>query len=132
VSYRVLVVDDSAVVRAMVRKAVAMTGLEVQVPVLEAGDGCEALEVLRREPVDLVFTDLHMPRMSGAELVDRLAADPALRRVPVVMVSSDRDEGRAEALAARGVRAWVSKPFRPEAFRDAVREALGGGGDRAR
>jgi two-component system chemotaxis response regulator CheY len=128
VRYRVLLVDDSAVVRAMVRKAIGMTGLELE-RVLEAGDGVEALELIRKEPVDVVFTDLHMPRMTGLELVERLAEDPALRHVPIVMVSSDRDDARAEALRARGVRAWVTKPFRPEAFREAVRDALRG--DRA-
>jgi two-component system chemotaxis response regulator CheY len=129
VSYRILVVDDSSVVRAMVRKAIAMAGVEVE-RVFEAGDGCEALELLRREPVHAVFADVHMPRMTGVELVERLSDDPALRGVPVVMVSSDRDDGRAEALRARGVRAWVTKPFRPEAFRAVVREVLEGGGRR--
>lgn len=123
---RILSVDDSAIVRAMVRKAAGMSGLEVA-EFHEAANGRQALELLARAPVDVVFADLNMPEMGGLELVARMGADPALARVPVVIVSSERNEARIEELRERGVRAYLNKPFRPEHFRDVVRALLGAG-----
>jgi two-component system chemotaxis response regulator CheY len=120
-SVRIVVVDDSAIVRAMVKKALGMAGLRVDAA-HEAASGLEALALLAREPVDAVFTDLNMPEMSGVELVERMAADPRLAAVPVVVISSDRSAARAEQLRARGVRAWISKPFRPEELRAVVQQ----------
>ncbi len=123
-SVRILAVDDSAIVRAMVRKAIAMSGVEIGA-FHEAANGREALEVLARAPVDVVFADLNMPEMSGLELVARMGRDPALASVPVVIVSSERNEARIDELRSGGVRAYVKKPFRPEDFRDVVRALLG-------
>jgi two-component system chemotaxis response regulator CheY len=123
---RIVVADDSAIVRTMVKKALAMSGLRADV-VHEAASGREALALLQREPVDAVFTDLNMPEMDGAELVGRMAADPRLAAVPVVVISSDRNEARAEELRAR-VRAWIPKPFRPEDLRAVVQKLFPAGG----
>jgi two-component system chemotaxis response regulator CheY len=123
-SYRILVCDDSSIVRAMVKKAIAMSGLDVA-EFHEASNGAEALALLGRAPVDVVFADLNMPTMTGLELVERMHGDPALAAVPVVIVSSERNEAKIEALRAAGARAYVRKPFRPEHFRDAVHEVLG-------
>ena len=122
-SYRILVADDSAIVRAMVKKAIAMSGLDV-LEFREAANGAEALAELARAPVDVVFADLNMPVMNGVELVERMRADQALAGVPVVIVSSERNEAKIEALRAAGVRAYLKKPFRPEHFRDAVHAVL--------
>ncbi len=64
-SYRVLIVDDSSVVRHMVRRALSIAGIEAD-PVFEAGNGQEALAVLRENWIDIVFADINMPVMSGA------------------------------------------------------------------
>ena len=112
-SYRVLIVDDSSVVRTMVKKAIQMAGLDVE-EVHEAANGLEALERLRTNWVDIVFTDLHMPVMNGMELVQSMARDGVLATTPVVVVSSDPSETRAEDLRRLGVRAYLKKPFRPD------------------
>jgi two-component system, chemotaxis family, chemotaxis protein CheY len=128
-SWRVLVVDDSAIVRAMVRKALGMSGATVS-SVQEAGNGREALAVLAAEPVDVVFADINMPEMSGLELVQAMQEDAALAAIPIVVVSSERNEARMDALRDAGVRAYLRKPFRPEDFRDvlqALAAARGGG-----
>lgn len=128
--YRVAIVDDSATQRSMVRKAIGMAGLDVG-EVLEAANGREALELMRRSWVDVVFADIHMPEMTGVEMVEHMANDGLLASVPVVIVSSNRDEEEIAALMARGVRAYVHKPFRPEAFRDVIERLLGPTGGRA-
>jgi two-component system chemotaxis response regulator CheY len=123
-SYAILVADDSAIVRAMVKKALAMAGLDVG-QVHEAGDGQEALEVLGRNWIDVVFADINMPRMNGIELVRRMRETPALAATPIVIVSSDRTKARIDELERSGVRAYVKKPFRPEQFREVVDRLLG-------
>lgn len=122
-SHRILVVDDSPIIRTIVRRSIGMSGLDVA-DVLEAGNGREALDVLAREAVDVVFADLNMPEMSGQELVDRMCEDSRLVSIPVVVVSSDRNEQRLAELRRRGIRAFVKKPFRPEQLRGVVEDLL--------
>jgi two-component system chemotaxis response regulator CheY len=125
-SLRILVVDDSAIVRTMLRKAISISGEPVG-EIREAANGREALGALAAGPVDLVFTDLNMPHMGGVELVERMRADGALAGIPVVVVSSERNATTTEALRGKGVRAYVTKPFRPEEVRDVLRGIAGGG-----
>jgi two-component system chemotaxis response regulator CheY len=120
----VLIVDDSAVIRSVVKKSIAMSGLEVK-EVHEAASGREALEVLAGQWIDIVFADLNMPEMSGAELVQKMAEDNLLVSIPVVIVSSERNQSRIDELKRLGIRAYLRKPFRPESFRDVVSEVLG-------
>lgn len=119
-----LIVDDSPVTRKMVRRAIGLCGLEVG-QVHEAGDGAEALAKLSARPVDLVLADINMPVMNGVELVERMSKDPALAGIPVVIVATPISEGKVEKLLDTGARAYLAKPFRPEALRDLVLEIVG-------
>ena len=123
-SLRMLIVDDSSVIRAVVKKSIAMSGLAVA-EIFEAGNGVEALKVLEKDWVDIMFADLNMPEMDGVELVRKLAEDKLLGSVPVVIISSDRSATRMDELKQLGVRAFMYKPFRPEQFRQVVTEILG-------
>ena len=78
-SYSSLIVDDSAIIRKMIRRALSLSGLDLG-DILEAGDGRQALAVLDDHWVDVVLTDIHMPEMDGIELVERMALDPLSRR----------------------------------------------------
>ncbi len=123
-SYTILIVDDSSIVRAMVKKSIGMAGLPIS-KVVEAANGREALEVLSREWVDIVFADLNMPEMNGAELVEKMSQDATLVSTPVVIVSSEHSQARIDELKAKGIRAYIKKPFRPEGFREVVESVLG-------
>ncbi|OFX26329.1 MAG: two-component system response regulator [Anaeromyxobacter sp. RBG_16_69_14] len=123
-SYTILIADDSAIVRTMVKKAVSMAGLDVG-QVHEAANGKEALAVLGRTWIDVVFADINMPEMTGTELVRHMKADPALASTPVVIVSSEQSQTRIDELKAWGARAYLKKPFRPEQFREVVENLLG-------
>lgn len=96
-----------------------MSGLAVG-EVHEAGNGLEALAVMGKRMVDVVIADINMPEMDGVEMVERMSRDRSLSRLPVVMVSSDRSERKMERLKELGVRAYLTKPFRPEAFKELV------------
>ncbi len=121
----ILVVDDSETVRDIIAKTLMMA----QVPVGElynAANGKEALEVLGEKWVDLVFSDINMPVMGGMEMIEHMHANDLMKTIPVVVVSTEGSATRIEDLKAKGVRAYIRKPFTPELMRNVVDEVLGG------
>lgn len=122
---RLMIVDDSPVMRAFVKRTIALSGIETS-EILEASNGREALEKLRAcasaPAVDLILTDINMPVMDGEQLIGELKADPALQGIPVVVVSTDSTENRVGALLRLGASDYVRKPFPPER----LSEVLGG------
>jgi two-component system chemotaxis response regulator CheY len=123
-AYRVLIVDDSQSMRKFVRRVIDASGIELS-ECLQASNGREALEILRKEWVDIVLTDINMPELDGEELIRRLAADDLLESIPVVVVSTDSTRTRIERLLELGARGYVTKPFRPEELRAELERVLG-------
>jgi two-component system sensor histidine kinase and response regulator WspE len=119
---RVLVVDDSLTVRELERKLLANRGYEVAIAV----DGMDGWNALRADRFDLLVTDVDMPRMDGIELVTLIKRDPALRALPVLIVSyKDREEDRQRGLDA-GADYYLAKgSFDDEALLVAVRDLIG-------
>lgn len=119
---RILVVDDSKVMRGVLRKMLGCDGTEV----LEAHDGKHALEVLAVEPVDCVISDWNMPRMKGIDLLRQVRQNAALAHLPFVMVTAEAmAQNVAEADAAR-VSAYLTKPFTAESLWTTLRGILPG------
>ncbi|HEY4363688.1 MAG TPA: response regulator [Bryobacteraceae bacterium] len=125
-AFRVLVVDDSPVMRAFVRRVLDVSGLDVGA-VFEACDGVEALELLDREWVDVILTDINMPNMDGEEFVTRLIARESCQSVPVIVISTDGTQERMQHLRTLGVRGYLAKPFLPETLRREVEQVVGAG-----
>ena len=122
-AYNILIVEDSATIRAVISKILQMA--EVPVGELwEASNGKEALEVLHTKWVDLVFADINMPVMSGLEMIEQMVADGLLATVPVIVVSTEGSSSRIEELSSKGVRAYLRKPFTPEALKQVISEIL--------
>lgn len=122
--YNVLIVDDSATMRALVRKVLAISGFALG-DCFEGANGREALEVLNRCRIDLVLSDIHMPEMDGAALVQALRHHPRWQAIPVVLIST---ESREEVLASAcrwGIQGYIKKPFRPETIRKQLTAILG-------
>ena len=119
----VLVVDDSAVMRAMLIRVLKLSGLPIGT-VHQAGDGQSALAVLAAHTVDLALIDINMPVMNGDELLDRIRADERTQRLAVVVVSTERSDTRIESFERRGA-AYIHKPFTPEEIRAAASKAMG-------
>jgi two-component system, chemotaxis family, chemotaxis protein CheY len=124
-AYTILVVDDSCTIRAVLDRTLKMTGLPID-EVIEAANGNEALEKLKERWVDIVFTDINMPGMSGLDLVDAMNNDAEMREIPVVVVSTEGSATRIEELRRKGVRGYLRKPFTPESIRDIITETIGG------
>jgi two-component system, chemotaxis family, chemotaxis protein CheY len=79
--------------------------------------------------VDVVLTDLNMPTMDGEQFVRVVEQDESLRSIPVVVVSTDRTEGRIRQMMALGAKGYVAKPFPPETLREELEKVLGVGHD---
>lgn len=117
----ILLVDDSQVTRELIKVYLIVKDVRI----LEARDGLEALDVARRECPDLVLCDLRMPRLDGPGLCRQLAADPALRSVPVIILTSNKDAASRRACLDAGARAVLGKPVGPHDLHDAVRRHAG-------
>ena len=123
-AYRVLIADDSPVMRSFVRRVIELSGFELS-DCFEAADGEEALAVLRAEWVDAILTDINMPVVDGEEFLRRLSADPMLRSIPVIVISTDATRNRIDRMMALGARGYVTKPFVPETLRAELERTLG-------
>ncbi len=117
---RILVVDDEAHIVQVVALKFRNAGLEVET----AGDGDEALALVRRAPFDLVVTDLQMPTMSGIELARAMAADATLARIPVLMLTARGHLLREGEADSANIARVVHKPFSPRGLLADVMELL--------
>lgn len=108
--YKVLTVDDSKTVRIIVKKAFRPYDCEI----LEAGNGVEGLAVAAKETPDLILLDVTMPVMDGVEMLTKLKADPALKGIPVVMLTAEGGRDHVLKIAKIGVRDYLVKPFKEE------------------
>ena len=122
-AFNVLVVDDSAVMRAMVIKTLRLSGLPLG-DVYQAGNGAEGLELLAENWVDLALLDVNMPVMDGETMVDRIRENTATRDLAIVIVSTESSDTRIERLRSKGA-AFVHKPFTPETLRQVVLQVTG-------
>ena len=121
--YDILIVDDSAIVRAVIERALRLSGVALN-EVHHAPNGQVALETLSQQSVDLVFADLNMPVMDGVTMVTEMESRGILENTPVVVVSTDRSEVRMRELKSHGVMEYLNKPFTPESIRDTVERCL--------
>jgi CheY-like chemotaxis protein len=119
----ILVVDDSAMTRAMIKRVIDMTELPVEL-ILEAADGLAGLELMKSRHVDLVLADLNMPVMGGTEMIERMRREPALKSIPVLVVSAQPDPEQIQKLKASGVAGYLPKPFKAEAVRELIEPLL--------
>lgn len=119
---RVAVVDDHELVRSGICNALSMSP-DITV-VGEAGDGLAALDLLEREPTDVMLLDLHMPRMDGFACLDAAAARwPDLS---VIILTVDEEPEVAAEVIRRGAAAYVPKFVRPGDLATLVRQVVGG------
>ena len=123
-SYRVLIVDDSTAMRSFIRRTLQISGFEAGA-YLQAADGVSALSLIEQEHVDIILTDINMPRMNGEQLVEQLAQSPTTRSIPVIVISTDATSVRIDHLRRLGARGYLVKPFSPEALRHKVEAVMG-------
>ena len=123
-AFDVMVVDDSPAMRRFIRRVIEVSGFRVG-RYLEAGDGEEALAQLESEWVDVVLTDINMPKMDGETLVKEMRQLSHLMAIPVIVISTDATESRMDRLRSLGAQGYVTKPFAPERLREEIESVLG-------
>jgi two-component system chemotaxis response regulator CheY len=123
-SLNILVTDDSLSMRAVIRKVIALSGIPVG-ECYEAANGRQALEVLSRNWVDVIISDINMPEMNGMDLLRELKNDSLLQEIPVIIVSTEGNRERIEEAAGLGARGFLKKPFVPEELRSELHRILG-------
>lgn len=122
-SYNFLVVDDSQIVRSVIKKTLALCESNIGA-IYEAENGQQALKLLDENWVDLVFADINMPVMDGVEMIHHMKDNDLLSKIPVVVVSTEGSETRITELKEAGVREFLRKPFTPEQIRTALDKYL--------
>ena len=117
----VLVVDDSAAIRKILQRVLRQTGMSIG-EIYEAGDGQEALELLKTRSVRLILTDVNMPKMDGLQMLAAIKANPAWSEIPVVMITTEGGESKVGEAVKLGAVGYVRKPFTG----DQIKEKLAG------
>ncbi|MBR11355.1 MAG: hypothetical protein CMP48_27225 [Rickettsiales bacterium] len=120
-SHTILVVDDHPEVREYI-----VSTIPSQYYVLSAGNGQEALEVLKTQKVDLLVTDLMMPLMDGFELIEKIKADLSLKQLRIMVVSARTSDQDLDRVLEIGVNDVLSKPFDPAKFSKYITNLLQG------
>jgi two-component system chemotaxis response regulator CheY len=110
--------------RTFVRRVLELSGIDVGTTV-NAGNGQEALDLLRKQWIDVILTDINMPTMDGEALLKVLEADETLSAIPVIVISTDSTQHRVQSMLTLGAKGYVTKPFLPETLREELEKVLG-------
>lgn len=116
----VLIVDDSASLRQVVSIALKGGGYEV----IEACDGKDALTKLNGEKIHLIISDVNMPNMDGITFVKEAKKLPNYKFTPIIMLTTESQEGKKQEGQAAGAKAWIVKPFQPAQMLAAVSKLI--------
>ncbi len=108
----IIIADDSSAARMVTRRCLEIAGYG-EARLLDARDGCEALQLLHEHQPDLLITDLNMPQMDGAALLKKVKASPRFHELPVLVISSMSNPVREEELCSLGAFAVLCKPVSP-------------------
>ena len=117
----ILAVDDSPSLRQMVSFTLKGAGYEV----IEAVDGEDALAKAKASTVNLILTDLNMPRMDGLTLVRSLRRLPAYRNAPILILTTESSTDMKNQGRAAGATGWLVKPFEPQRLLEVVKKVIG-------
>ena len=114
-----LIVDGSSVMRKIVERALHQAGLCVNT-VFEASNGIDALDVLRNHRVNVILSDINLPRMDGLEFLRQLRKQNLAPDVPVIMITTESSEDHVREAIAAGAQGYIRKPFTAEQVKDRV------------
>ncbi len=117
---KIITIDDEAPIRILIRHTLLQEGCEV----LEAKDGSEGLEKIRRELPDLVVLDFVMPVMNGAETLQAIRSDPQIAHIPVLLLTGVKDAAKLEPLLQDARNDFLAKPFLVDMLKERVRKLL--------
>lgn len=114
----ILTIDDSRTIRDMLKLTLTEAGFDV----LQGVDGEDGLNVLGETPVDLVITDINMPKMDGYEVIRRLRANSRYQKTPILVLTTESDGDKRNIARQAGATGWIVKPFDPDRLVETVRK----------
>jgi two-component system chemotaxis response regulator CheY len=117
VALDILIVDDSAAIRKILQRVLGQAEIPVGT-VFEAGDGVAALEILKKQKVGLVLSDINMPNMDGLELLGHIKAQDEWRKMPVIMITTEGAAAKVQEAVSLGATGYVRKPFTAEQIKE--------------
>ncbi|OPY85213.1 MAG: Chemotaxis protein CheY [Smithella sp. PtaU1.Bin162] len=120
-SIKILVVDDFATMRKVVRNLLKQVGYD---DIVEAEDGVMALKALKSQKIDVVVSDWNMPNMSGLELLKAVRADADLAKTPFLMVTAEALQDNVVAAVKAGVNNYIVKPFTAEVLNEKIKKIM--------
>lgn len=118
---RIMIVDDFATMRKVIRNLLKQVGYE---NIVEAEDGVVALKTLKSKKIDLVISDWNMPNMTGIELLKAVRADEELSTTPFLMVTAEALQDNVIAAVKAGVNNYIVKPFTAEVLNEKIMKIL--------
>ena len=117
---RALIVDDSAVMRKVIERSLRQAGIELT-DVLQAGNGAEALALLREAPpLDIILSDINMPEMDGLAFLEGRSRENLAAGTPVVMITTEASQPLVLRALAAGARGYLCKPFTSEQIKSRI------------
>jgi two-component system chemotaxis response regulator CheY len=119
---KVMVVDDQASMRAMIRRSLQDLGFR---DVRDKGDAAEALAAVRADRVHLIISDFNMPDMDGLQLLEAVRTDPVIGKTGFIMLTGSSDREIVQKAAALGVNNYLVKPFAPASLKDKIERVFG-------
>ena len=118
---RILTIDDSKTMRDMLMLTLADAGFDV----LQAVDGQDGVDLLEKENVDLIITDINMPRMDGYEVIRQLRKRPEHKATPILVLTTESETDKKNIAREAGATGWLVKPFDPDKLIATVRKVAG-------
>jgi two-component system chemotaxis response regulator CheY len=118
VAKRILTIDDSKTMRDMLRMTLVDAGFDV----IQAVDGQDGIDVLRKERVDVVITDINMPKLDGYGVIRHMRADAGYDETPILVLSTENDQKTKDIGRDAGATGWLVKPFDPDQVVEIVRQ----------
>ncbi|MBA3009236.1 MAG: response regulator [Proteobacteria bacterium] len=119
---KILLVDDSLSMRRIIVKFLANNGIT---QVLEAGDGVEALAAIASTRVDLIVSDLNMPRMNGMAFLEQIKANPHTRDIRFIMLTVEAIQKTMNKALSLGVDSYIVKPVTEKIFMEELIRVVG-------
>lgn len=119
----VLIVEDSSVMRKIIERSLRQAGLEIE-KVIEADNGADALNLVSANAVDLIFSDVNMPKMDGLEFLRQVRGIEKAKSIPILMITTEGSEQKVVEAIMLGAKGYIRKPFSAEQLRVQVTQLL--------
>ncbi|HAO93004.1 MAG: two-component system response regulator [Deltaproteobacteria bacterium GWC2_56_8] len=116
----IMVIDDSASIRQVMNLTLKKAGYDV----IEACDGQDAISKLQGQKINLMICDVNMPNMDGISFLKNVKTSASYRFTPVIMLTTESQEGKKQEGKTAGAKAWVVKPFKPEQMLEAISKLI--------